>query len=146
MASLLSYPTTRYTPPALIDFNSIEERERLSGPALIGFFNMMKAWNVRDEDARILLGGVTNGPYYDMKKHPQRKVLEVDRMYRVSYLLGIFKALNILHGEKLADRWVQLPNSNAMLAGKTPLQYMIEGGLPAMQNVRRLLDGRRGGM
>jgi hypothetical protein len=32
-----------------------------------------------------------------------------------------------------------------MFGGKTPLRYMIDGGLPAMQNVRRLLDARRGG-
>jgi hypothetical protein len=33
-----------------------------------------------------------------------------------------------------------------MFAGRTALAYMISGGLPAMQAVRRLLDGRRGGM
>jgi hypothetical protein len=94
----------------------------------------------------LLLGGISNGPFYEMKKNPEGRVLDVDRMYRVSYLLGIFKALNILHGKELADEWIQLRNCNAMFAGKTPLEYMIAGGLPAMQNVRRLLDGRRGGV
>jgi hypothetical protein len=61
-------------------------------------------------------------------------------------LLGIFKALNILHGQSLADEWVRLPNSNVLFGGKTALEYMLAGGLPAMQNVRRLLDGRRGGV
>jgi hypothetical protein len=107
------------------------------------FFNMMKVWKVCDEDARLLLGGVLDGPFYEMKKNPKGKVLGVDRMFRVSYLLGIFNAINILHGQELSDVWVQLPNRNAMFAGMTPLQYMIDGGLPAMQNVRRLLDGRR---
>ena len=59
---------------------------------------------------------------------------------------GIFKAINILHGQALADEWIQLPNSNILFGGKTPLEYMIAGGLPAMQTVRRLLDGRRGGV
>jgi hypothetical protein len=40
---------------------------------------------------------------------------------------------------------VQLPNRNPIFAGATPLAYMIHGGLPAMQTVRRLLDGRRAG-
>ena len=146
MATVFSYPATRYTPEALVDFNSVEERKRLSGSSLIMFFKMMKIWKVRDEDARLLLGGVTNGPFYELKKNPKGKVLDVDGMFRVSYLLGIFKAINILHGQKLADEWVQLPNRNPMFAGKTPLQYMIDGALPAMQNVRRLLDGRRGGV
>jgi hypothetical protein len=145
MAYALSYPQTRYTPEPLVDFNSAEERKRLSGSALIGFFKMMEIWKVRDEDARTLLGGISNGPFYELKKNPKGKVLDVDRMFRVSYLLGIFKAINILHGQELADDWVQLPNSNAMFGGKTPLRYMIDGGLPAMQNVRRLLDARHSG-
>jgi hypothetical protein len=146
MATVLSYPETRYTPEPLVDFNSADERKRLSGSALTGFFKMMEIWKVRDEDARMLLGGVSNGPFYEMKKNPKGKVLDVDRMFRISYLLGIFKAVNILHGQELADEWVQLPNSNSMFRGKTPLHYMIDGGLPAMQNVRRLLDARRGGV
>jgi hypothetical protein len=105
----------------------------------------MKLWKVRDEDAKLLLGGVSNGPFYEMKRNPKDKVLDVDQMFRVSYLLGIFKALNILHGQELADEWVRLPNSNILFGGKSALEYMIAGGLPAMQNVRRLLDGRRGG-
>ena len=146
MATALSYPETRYTPEPLVDFNSAEERKRLSGSALAGFFKMMDIWKVRDEDARMLLGGISNGPFYEMKKNAQGKVLDVDRMFRISYLLGIFKAINILHGQELADEWVQLPNGNSMFGGKTPLRYMIDGGLPAMQNVRRLLDARRGGV
>ena len=146
MATVFSYPETRYIPEPLVDFNSPDERKRLSGSAITGFLKMMEIWKVRDEDARMLLGGVSNGPFYEMKKNPKGKVLDVDRMFRISYLLGIFKAINILHGQELADEWVQLPNSNSMFGGKTPLKYMIDGGLPAMQNVRRLLDARRGGV
>jgi len=143
METVFSYPETRYTPEPLVNFNSLEERKRLSGSALTGFFKMMEIWKVRDEDARMLLGGITKGRFYEMKKSPRGKVLDVDQMFRVSYLLGIFKAINILHGEELADEWAQLPNRNLMFGGNTPLRYIINGGLPAMQNVRRLLDGRR---
>jgi hypothetical protein len=146
MATVLSYPATAYVPDPLVDFNSVEVRKRLSASSLVMFFNMMKLWKVRDEDAKLLLGGISNGPFYEMKKNPKDKVLDIDQMFRVSYLLGIFKAINILHGQKLADEWVQLPNKNVLFGGKNPLEYMIAGGLPAMQNVRRLLDGRRGGV
>jgi hypothetical protein len=104
----------------------------------------MGRWQVRDEDARALLGGVTNGPYYELKKRPDR-TLDVDRLTRVSLLVGIFKALNVLYSETLADRWVHLPNTNRVFAGVSPLAYMIQGGLPAILNVRRLLDARRAG-
>lgn len=146
MATVLSYPATNYVPEPLLDFSAFETRKRYSAYSLTMFFNMMKVWKVRDDDAKLLLGGITNGPFYEMKKNPKNKVLDTDQMFRISYLLGIFKAINILHGRELADEWVQLPNTNILFGGNTPLQYMIAGGIPAMQNVRRLLDGRRGGV
>jgi len=144
MAVALRYPATRYRADAPTDLTTRAARERLSAPALKAFFNMMSRWKVRDEDARALLGGVTNGPFYEWKRNPDR-VLDADRLTRVSFLIGVFKALNILHGRALADQWVSLPNSHPIFAGQTPLAYMIRGGLPAMQIVRRLLDSRRAG-
>src|SRR5437762_224029 len=140
----LHYPTTRHRPDAPPDLGGRAERERLSTPALNGFFNLMARWNVSDGDARALLGGVTNGPFYEMKRRRDR-VLDGDRLTRISYLIGMFKALRILHSTRLADEWIHLPNRNPIFAGATPLAYMIRGGLPAMQTVRRLLDARRAG-
>jgi hypothetical protein len=141
-----AYPTTRYEPSPLVDLTSTAARERLSPSALKAFFNLVEHWSVRDEDARTLLGGVTNGPYYEMKRQPAERILDADKLLRISYLVGIFKALNILHGSALADEWVQLPNTNRIFGGNTPLAYMLRGGVTAMQTVRRLLDARRGGM
>ena len=142
----LSYPATRYTASPVVDLASRDERVRLSPSALKAFFNIVERWRVRDEDARQLLGGVSNGPYYDMKKNPEGRVLDADKLLRISYLIGIFKALNILHREALADEWIRLPNTNSIFGGATPLAYMMRGGVPAMQTVRRLLDARCGGM
>jgi len=144
MAQSLRYPASRYRTEAPPDLGTRASRERLSAPALKAFFNIVAKWKVRDEDARALLGGVTNGPFYEMKRKPDRTV-DTDRLTRISYLIGIFKALHILHSRKLADEWVRLPNNNPIFAGETPLSYMIRGGLPAMQTVRRLLDARRAG-
>jgi len=145
-----SYPTTRFEPSPLIDLSARGERTRLSASAIKAFFNTMARWKVRDEDARLLLGGVSNGPFYDMKKQhlggEGDRVLDADKLQRISYLIGIFKALNILYSEALADAWVQRPNSNRIFGGSTPLAYMVRGGLPALQTVRRLLDARRGGL
>jgi len=140
-----AYPKSRFEPATLVDLNSRAERERLSQSALKGFFRLASAWKLRDEDARELLGGLSSSAFYDWKKNPDR-LLEVDRITRISYLLGIYKSLHILYGDKLADEWVQLPNTNPILAGRTPLAFMLGGGLLAMQSVRRLLDARRGGL
>jgi len=143
-ASPLHYPATRYHADGPTDLAGAAARERLSPAALKAFFAIMARWKIRDEDARALLGGVTNGPFYEMKRNPDR-VLEVDRLTRVSYLIGIFKALNILHGRALADEWVHLPNRHPIFAGRAPLAVLIQGGVPALQMVRRLLDARRAG-
>jgi len=143
--SSFAYPKSRFEPALLVDLNAKAERERLSRSALTGFFKLAAAWQLRDDDARELLGGLSSSSFYEWKKQPQR-VLEVDRITRIAYLLGIYKALHILYGDKLADEWVHLPNTNAIFNGRTPLATMLGGGLLAMQTVRRLLDARRGGL
>lgn len=137
------YPRTAVaasTPPDLSDRTT---RGRLSPAALRGFFAMMDRWQVRDDVARLLLGGVSHGTFYEMKRDAER-TCSVDELTRISYLLGIFKALNVLNGETLADAWMQLPNTNRLFGGGTPLDYVARGGIPAMDQVRRLLDARRG--
>jgi hypothetical protein len=145
MSLAYAYPRSRFEPAVLIDLNEKSERERLSRSALKGFFKLAAAWKLRDEDARELLGGLSSSAFYEWKKNPDR-VLEVDRITRISYLIGIYKALHILYGDKLADEWVSLPNTNTIFMGRTPLSYMLAGGLLAMQIVRKLLDARRGGL
>ena len=126
------------------DFSSKEVLKRLSPAGVKAFLKIAELWELRDEDARQLLGGMSNGAFYELKRSGGR-LLDQDRLTRISLLTGVFKALNILYDKRLADRWVQLPNSNPMFGGESPLKYMIKGGLPAMLRVRQLLDARRGG-
>ena len=126
------------------DLSSRLVQKRLGPAAMKGFLKIRELWELRDEDARQLLGGVSNGAFYELKRKA-RGTLDQDRLTRISLLTGIFKALNILYSKKLADRWIQLPNDHPMFAGETPLSYVIKGGLPAMLRVRQLLDFRRGG-
>lgn len=126
------------------DLSNKDVLKRLSPPAIKAFLKMASLWELRDQDARQLLGGISNGAYYELKRTGSR-ILDQDRLTRISLLTGIFKALNILYSKKLADRWVQLPNKNPMFGGETPLSCMIRGGVPAMLRVRQLLDARRGG-
>jgi len=126
------------------DLSNKDVLKRLSPSAVRAFLKIRELWELRDEDARRVLGGMSNGAFYELKRKA-RGALDQDRLTRISVVTGIFKALNILYSKKLADRWVQLPNENPMFEGETPLTYMIKGGLPAMLRVRQLLDSRRGG-
>lgn len=143
--SILAYPSTKFEPTGVVDLSSKMERERLSGSALKGFFNLTSRWGLKDDVARELLGGISSSSFYDWKKSPDR-LLDVDRITRISFLIGIYKALHILYGDKLADEWVMLPNTNEIFGGHTPLQFMLARGLIGMQTVRKLLDARRGGI
>lgn len=144
MLTPLVQPQSRYDPSPLIDLADAATRHQLTDSALKAFFNIMSAWKIRDVDARPLLGDISNGAYYALKKGNARP-LSADRLQRISYLVGIFKALNILHDAPLADAWMQMPNTNRIFGGLTPLAYLQRGGLPAFETLRRLLDARRGG-
>ena len=120
-------------------------QKRLSPTARKAFFRIITAWKIRDEEAKQLLGGISNGAFYQLKGGQSKTTLDQDRLVRISLLVGIFKALNTLYSQKLADAWISLPNTNPMFAGESPLAYMVKGGQPAMMRVRQLLDSRRVG-
>lgn len=127
-----------------VDLSSKPVQERLSPTAIKAFLRIVDCWKLRDEDARQLLGGVSNGAFYQWKGGRIRR-LDQDKLTRISMLVGIFKALNILYSQRLADLWIGLPNSNSVFSGATPLAYMMQGGIPNLLRVRQLLDARRGG-
>ena len=119
-------------------------RSRLSPPAITAFFAIVEKWQLRNEDAMALLGGTSNGRYFELKKN-RKGLLSQDELTRISLLIGIFKALNILFSQRLANQWTSRPNSNPMFNDAPPLQFLTRAGVPGMLGVRRLLDSRRGG-
>lgn len=127
-----------------VDLSRKENRSRLSASAIKGLLRISERWKLRDEDTRELLGGMSSGSFYALKAGGA-KVLDTDQLTRVSLLIGIYKALNILYSTKLADAWITLPNANPMFGGDSALDYLKKGGIPALVRVRQLLDARRGG-
>jgi Protein of unknown function (DUF2384) len=127
-----------------VDLSRKENRARLSAAAIKGLIRIATHWKLRDDDTRALLGGISTGSFYTLKNRGS-KTLDEDQLTRVSLLIGIYKALNILYSQKLADAWMALPNTNPMFGGDSPLSYVKKGGIPACLRVRQLLDARRGG-
>ncbi len=147
MAATLQLPqiVAGYDFDAAPDLTDLGTRKRLSASAAKGFFRIMAKWRVRDEDARVLLGGLSSGSFYALKRSPGQRALDQDTLTRISLLVGIFKALQILYSPRLADAWMTLPNQNPMFRGAAPLTYILRLGQPGMIHVRQLLDARRGG-
>ena len=69
-----------------------------------------------------------------------------DTLERISNVLGIYKALQILFPDSAAaDAWVRKPNTAPMFAGRSALQRMLAGNVSDLNAVRRYLDSARGG-
>jgi hypothetical protein len=118
------------------------QQKRLSPSAIAAFVNIVNIWSLKDTQALGLLGAATPATLLDWKTENEGSTLDQNTLTRISYLIGIYKALNICHGQELADSWVTLPNQNPIFRGKTPVGYMIENGQPGLAMVRRLLDAR----
>jgi hypothetical protein len=119
-------------------------RRQLSAPALRAFFNITRAWQLGVDEERGLLGWPPSSTFHKYKSG-DAGVLGFDALTRISLVLGIYKALHILYPEpSFADRWIRMPNSNALFGGRTPLTFGIDAGLDGLLQLRRLLDGRRG--
>jgi hypothetical protein len=117
----------------------------MSGPAIRAFLNVSEAWSLTNEARRALLGWPPESTFFKYKAG-EIGTLSFDMLVRISLVLGIYKDLHILYPEPdLADRWVSLPNNNALFGGRPALSLMTEGGMDGLYQVRRLLDGRRGG-
>lgn len=67
-----------------------------------------------------------------------------DTLERLSYLLGIWKALRILFPDEVrAAAWLRRPNTAPGFGGKSALARMLAGQVADLYFVRNYLDGWR---
>ena len=117
----------------------------LSGPALRTFFRLADLWALTVEEQLTFLGLRSRSTYFKWKKDPAIQ-LPKDTLERISYLLGIYKALQILlPDETAADAWVRQPNRAPLFGGKSALTRMLSGHVSDLYVVRKYLDAQRGG-
>jgi hypothetical protein len=121
------------------------DRKSLSGPALRTFFRIAEGWGLSVEEQMKLLGLTNRATLYNWRKDKE-VALPKDTLERISYIFGIFKALQILlPDEKAADAWVKRPNTAPLFAGKSALDRMLAGQVADLYVVRQYLDAQRGG-
>jgi uncharacterized protein (DUF2384 family) len=112
---------------------------------LRAFFNIADLWGVSNLQAMTLLGGVPKSTFQKWKSGDTKGIqASRDLGERISYVLGIFKALEIIYQRPdHADRWVSQPN--LALGGQSALQRMLAGSINDLATVRDYLDSVRGG-
>jgi Protein of unknown function (DUF2384) len=126
-------------------FADEQGRERLTPAALEAVRNLGKAWGITGNEMAPLLG-VSPSTWDRIKSDAWGQALSQDQLTRASAMIGVFKGLHLLFADAMADRWVRLRNSGPLFANRTPIETMIEGGIPAMIEVRRYVDALRGGL
>ncbi|MEO7067992.1 MAG: MbcA/ParS/Xre antitoxin family protein [Rhodanobacter sp.] len=116
----------------------------LEGPALRAFFRLAEHWGLRVSEQRKLLGDPPESTFYKWKRQ-QNGALGRDTLERISYLLGIWKSLQILFPEiAQADAWLGKPNKAPLFGGQSALQRMLSGNVADLYVVREYLDAQRG--
>lgn len=111
--------------------------------AIRAFFNIADKWNLSNTEAQILLGRPTDSTFYKWKRGEVNTV-PYDTIERISYVLGIFKALEYLYTiPENADSWIKKPNTS--FGGQSALDRMMGGSLLDLATVRSYLDSIRGG-
>ena len=128
--------------PALENNVLAQNPSKTAQVALKVFFNIMNEWSVKNQDQITLLGKPGSTTFYNWKKG-QASSLSVDTMERISYIMGIYKALGILFPTRgQADAWIKKPNSH--FNNESALAYMLKGSMMHLNDMRRYLDAQRG--
>ena len=117
-------------------------RRDLTGPALRTFFRIADAWGLKEAEQMRLLGLESRSTFQSWKRGAVAAIPK-DALERISYVLGIYKGLNVLL-PKSANDWVRKPNKSPVFAGRTALERMASGNVADLYVVRQYIDAQRG--
>ena len=124
---------------------AVPDRRGLSGPALRTFFRIAELWSLSVEQQMALLGLSARSTFFKWKRD-SNVVLPRDTLERISYIVGIYKALQVLlPDESAADEWVKRPNSAHVFGGRSALDRMLSGQVADLFLVRQYLDAECSG-
>jgi hypothetical protein len=116
----------------------------LGGAGLRAFANIAEAWGLSVAEQLQLLGITSRSTFFKWRRERDPR-LPRDTLERLSYLLGIYKSLQILLPDpKAADEWVRRPNQAAPFGGRSALERMLSGQVADLYVVREYLDAERG--
>lgn len=125
--------------------STLPDLQQATPAAMRAFFRIAELWALTNTEARTLLGGPPSSTFYKWKAGDVGSVSR-DTIERVSYVLGIYKSLQVLLPDPAsADGWVRRPNSAPPFGGDSALARMLSGNVADLYLVREYLDAERGG-
>lgn len=117
-------------------------RKDLTGPALRTFFRIADAWGLKEAEQMRILGLDSRSTFQSWKRGAVAAISK-DALERISYVMGIYKGLNVLL-PKSANDWVRKPNKSPVFAGRSALERMASGNVADLFVVRQYIDAQRG--
>ena len=113
------------------------EKDRI---ALRVFFKIAKVWRLTDEEQLCILGQ-PDTETFDAWRRNEGAVVAKDTLERISYVLGIFQAINTLLSDKqVAADWIYRPNDAPFFGNASALDRMLAGNVSDLFVVRQYLD------
>ncbi|HSG95180.1 MAG TPA: antitoxin Xre-like helix-turn-helix domain-containing protein [Afifellaceae bacterium] len=122
-----------------------QDADRVAQVAAKAYARIVAAWKLNNNEAAALIA-VSPRTWARMKTGAWSGRLSKDQLMRISAITGLYKGLHLYFSDTLADRWVSLRNTGPLFAGRSPVETMIEGGLPVIIETRDYLDALRGGL
>jgi Uncharacterized conserved protein len=133
-------PSASPSPPA----PSRPRIARVRAGAAADFLQHRRGVEALAREAMTLLGLRSRSTYH-VWKEGEGGALSRDTLERISYVLGIYKALQmLLPSDEAADAWVRKPNGAPLFGGRSALERMLSGHVADLYEVRRYLDAQRG--
>ena len=112
--------------------------------ALRAFFKIAELWGL-DQKEQLALLGQTDPLQLAQWGEGKGPILSRDTLERISYVLGIFQAINVLLPvQEHANAWIRKPNTAPIFGGKTALDRMTAGNVSDLYVVRQYLDAEVG--
>lgn len=108
---------------------------------LKAFFRIADFWQLTLEQSKTILGNPPISLFQEWKAgNIKEEHVSVDILDRLSYILGIFKALKIMHSDENHRLFLVNGTKVALFNNKSPLDYMLNGHIEALANMRLYLD------
>lgn len=103
-------------------------------------FHILDAWQATPDQGQAILG-IPAGKYEAWQQQAPAQ-LDQEHLERISYVLGIWKALRFLFPDNAGyKRWPQIPNKAELFNGDRPIVIMSQGDKATLGRVRGWLDG-----
>ncbi|WP_416138958.1 antitoxin Xre/MbcA/ParS toxin-binding domain-containing protein [Halomonas sp. HK25] len=119
-----------------------ESRSRMSAAVMRTYPNIVRDWQLHPVDAARLLG-VSVETYRRWSELPEQALLDRHHLERMSLILGIYQALQVLlPSNDAADSWLHRPNNHPMFGGQPPWKRLKSGHIADLYDVRKFLEAK----